>query len=258
MLFFLWLAIASNAHAQALIQFSNRIPGILDAPILALDGTNKLEGGDAIHAYQAVLFAGPTADALAPVYPNYMIGSGSNAGYFEANPFSGHSIQTVRPGTVAFCQVRVWDGRRGGPYETVVAEGWEHGESEVFQVATRTDSPVPLVGLKSFKLNAPVLGEIDSGNLRPGMIDAPVFDTDGLTRLSGPGYLVQLYAKIATNQLEAVAIGLPVSFGTGASEGYWDGGNVTLTNMAAGQIAQITAGYGKPPRARRMKPQSAL
>ncbi|MBU6401242.1 MAG: immunoglobulin domain-containing protein, partial [Verrucomicrobia bacterium] len=58
-------------------------------------------------------------------------------------------------------------------------------------------------------------GEVDFSNL--GI--APVFDVDGVTRLSGPGYLAQLYAGPATNSL--APIGPAVPFYSGDLAGYW-------------------------------------
>jgi sulfur relay (sulfurtransferase) DsrF/TusC family protein len=50
-------------------------------------------------------------------------------------------------------------------------------------------------------------------------LDAPVFDTDGVTRLSGNAFVAQLYAGASQDAMEAV--GKPAPFGTGAEAGYW-------------------------------------
>jgi len=51
-------------------------------------------------------------------------------------------------------------------------------------------------------------------------IDAPVTDTDGKTRLSGAGFLAQLYAGLSPTTIAPV--GPPQTFRTGAAAGYMD------------------------------------
>ena len=53
-------------------------------------------------------------------------------------------------------------------------------------------------------------------------IDAPVFDSDGVTRLAGPAYLAQLYG--GTNTSSLAPAGGAVPFGTGLGAGYIQSG----------------------------------
>jgi hypothetical protein len=53
-------------------------------------------------------------------------------------------------------------------------------------------------------------------------LDAPVFDTDGVTRLTGTAFLAQLYGGPTPERL--VAVGYPAPFGSGADAGYWSAG----------------------------------
>lgn len=59
---------------------------------------------------------------------------------------------------------------------------------------------------------------INNRNLFDPNADFPVFDVDGTTRLSGTGFLIQLYAGISANDLYPVGAG--VHFRTGNSAGY--------------------------------------
>jgi hypothetical protein len=60
--------------------------------------------------------------------------------------------------------------------------------------------------------------EVDFSDIGAG-VNAPVFDTDGVTRLNGAGYLAQLYAGPTADSLAAVGPAVP--FMTGDLAGYW-------------------------------------
>ncbi|MBM3879649.1 MAG: hypothetical protein FJ387_07995, partial [Verrucomicrobia bacterium] len=71
-------------------------------------------------------------------------------------------------------------------------------------------------------------------------IDAPVYDEDGVTRLSGAAYLAQLYAGPPGAALAAV--GTPVPFRTGTAAGYVSSGvdsSVNIPTVLAGDWATV-------------------
>jgi hypothetical protein len=84
-------------------------------------------------------------------------------------------------------------------------------------------------------------GTINFNNHVPASgIDAPVFDTDGLTKLEGPAYLAQLYAGASADSL--LAVGPAVPFKTGAFAGYVSSGadaRRIVATVPAGQAACV-------------------
>jgi hypothetical protein len=75
-------------------------------------------------------------------------------------------------------------------------------------------------------------------------VDAPIFDVDGLTRLSGGSYLAQLYAGPSLELLRPV--GRPRPFTTGILAGYVSPQAITLANVPPGSnfVAQVRAWDG--------------
>jgi hypothetical protein len=61
-------------------------------------------------------------------------------------------------------------------------------------------------------------GELGFANHAPSLIDAPVFDTDGQTRLAGAAFLWQFFAGLTPSTLKAT--GPSGVFNTGAAAGY--------------------------------------
>lgn len=80
-------------------------------------------------------------------------------------------------------------------------------------------------------------GTVNNANFVSGVLDAPVFDVDGTTRLAGANYMAQLYAGPAGGSL--AAIGSPVAFKTGSGAGYFLGGAATIPTVAPGANADI-------------------
>jgi hypothetical protein len=70
-----------------------------------------------------------------------------------------------------------------------------------------------------------------------GIIDFPVFDLDGSTRLAGSNYSAQLYAGATSNSLHAV--GSAVFFGTGDAAGYYFPGSARIPDVLANQTAYV-------------------
>lgn len=68
-------------------------------------------------------------------------------------------------------------------------------------------------------------------------VDAPVYGTDGVTRLEGAGYRAQLWAGLSSAELEPV--GVPVEFRTGLAAGYFaePGGTLVIPQVPAGSVA---------------------
>lgn len=73
----------------------------------------------------------------------------------------------------------------------------------------------------------------------PGGLDveAPVFAGDGITRLSGDRYQVQLYVGNEAYTLKPC--GNPVGFMTGAQAGYFDEGVVTIHGISPGSKVAV-------------------
>lgn len=74
-------------------------------------------------------------------------------------------------------------------------------------------------------------------------IDAPIFDVDGTTKLTGTGFFVQLYAGAAGSSADALtAVGAAVNFrAPGAQAGYMLGGDTirTINGIPAGGAAAV-------------------
>lgn len=68
-------------------------------------------------------------------------------------------------------------------------------------------------------------GTVNFINRITGTVDAPVFDTDGVTRLAGSRYLAQLYGGPTEDTITAV--GDPLPFRTGVAAGYIDNSSGT-------------------------------
>jgi hypothetical protein len=82
----------------------------------------------------------------------------------------------------------------------------------------------------------PVLGgTVILSNRSIGVLDAPVFAEDGLMRLEGTDYLVQLFAGRTADDLEAV--GRPLPFRSGPGAGYFFGGAVEIRSVLGGENA---------------------
>ena len=76
----------------------------------------------------------------------------------------------------------------------------------------------------------------------PNVVNAPVYDVDGTTKLAGSDYMAQLYVGTAADSLSPV--GSPVEFKTGAGAGYFLGGTVTLpVDWGTTIYAQVRAWY---------------
>lgn len=70
-----------------------------------------------------------------------------------------------------------------------------------------------------------------------GMVRYPVFDVDGVTKLDGSGYLVQLYAGPAAELLAPTGPAAP--FKSGNAAGLFNGGSCYISSVAPGDIATV-------------------
>jgi hypothetical protein len=114
-----------------------------------------------------------------------------------------------------------------GAYQAVATNPTGSSSSSIANVAAVPD-PAPGASFH-FSNRQPAAG-----------LDAPVFDSDGTTRLAGPGFVAQLYAGTNTTQLAPV--GEPVHFRTGPDAGYWgiDAGAVRIFDpVPPGSIAYV-------------------
>jgi hypothetical protein len=128
--------------AQGTVNFSNFAPPLVDAPVFNVDGTTRM-GPD----WNAILYAGPRADSLAPIGPPVSFLAGEGAGYF----FGGtRVIDSVPPGATAFIDVRYWWSGSGSSWETALCRGVSNTFSVVTGGAGEPPSlPSNLVGLQA-------------------------------------------------------------------------------------------------------------
>lgn len=141
------------AQSQGTVLFSNRSGGV-DVPLFGSDGTTRLEG----LAWLAGLYEG---EALLGSPAPFR--TGPAAGYWNPAP-DGTRVTSVLPGKEATLTVRVWESSGGGNYAAALAAGKATGISEPFAVVTGGSGlppvlPTPLVGLKSFAVQAGAPGK---------------------------------------------------------------------------------------------------
>jgi hypothetical protein len=153
MLSFLLLS-AVIAAGQGTVFLSNRLTGVVDAPVFDVDGTTKL----ADSAYLAQLYAGPSTNSLAPIGKPLPFRTGIGAGYINTSgQDTTHIIASVVPGAVAYCQVRAWEAAKGRTYAEARANKGKVGASNIVTLRTGgagnpPGMPAYLVGLRSFQL----------------------------------------------------------------------------------------------------------
>jgi len=79
--------------------------------------------------------------------------------------------------------------------------------------------------------------QIDFRNRIAGILDAPVFDSDGITPLAGPNWFAQLFVGSTPDSL--AAIGSPVYFLEGAEAGYWTPDTVSVPWARPGDTVSV-------------------
>jgi hypothetical protein len=156
-----FILVTVRCTAQEAFIFRNYRPDAgVDAPVFDALG-NRLAGTN----YVAMLWGGPTPEALAParefdrvtIMPPipFTYAPGGVDGYYSY----GTVLITTVCGIEAWLQVRAWDVRLGSSYEEVVGLGvGGYGQSPLFQLhgadfcLPNPPPPVPLIGLQSFSL----------------------------------------------------------------------------------------------------------
>lgn len=134
--------------------FLNRHAENLDAPVFAADGVTPLAGPD----YVAQLFVGAQPEALTAVGAPAPFGTGSHAGYWDAEHSPIRYLTGVDPGQSVWAQVRVWNFALAPEDATAQRQGFAVGRSRIFRTSTGgagtpPSLPSPLLELRSFALN---------------------------------------------------------------------------------------------------------
>lgn len=144
-----------SALAQGTVNFNNAPSAVggTGARIFDVDGTTALAGT----AFLAQLYAGPTADSLAPIGATLTFRTGAGAGFVDTAAGTARTIGSVAAGAVATIQVKAWEAASGATYEAALAAGGKTGFSNVITVTTGgagepPSLPANLTGLTSFQL----------------------------------------------------------------------------------------------------------
>jgi uncharacterized protein (TIGR03382 family) len=150
------LLVAIGAFAQGQVNFAPRVVGVYDAPVFlgTVGGADKAAGP----AYMAQLYAGASANSLAPVGAALPFRTGAAAGYWTAE---ARTISTVDATGNAFVQVRAWATASGATYEAAAATGSGFGSSATLTIkpTVAPDVPANLTGLTSFAISGGVIPE---------------------------------------------------------------------------------------------------
>ncbi len=217
-LLLLFAATVSFAQEPGRIDFRNFILGHLDAPVYESDGVTRLEGD----RYTANLMA---FCCSFPDTPPADIFNGVAASRFQAGELAGYwlpeivRISWAAPGDRIWAQVRILDQHPGLDGLPLLVRA----VTEPFAVQLG-DEPVPVPILSPIILNEfPAV--IDLRNHIPGVLDAPIYESDGVTRLEGiTTYSVQIVVDLMSfeesgpTSLERIGTS---GFQTGDMAGYW-------------------------------------
>jgi hypothetical protein len=79
-------------------------------------------------------------------------------------------------------------------------------------------------------------GTVLFNNINVGSPNAPVYESDGVTKLSGSQFMAELFAGPSANNLGAIAM---TGFLTGSQAGYFLGGPQTINSVPGGGTAWI-------------------
>jgi hypothetical protein len=214
------------ACGQAILVFSNRVLGSVDAPFYDVDCVTRLAGS----GYRAALFIGPPGspeNAMVPLGNPQPFRTGASAGYWE----SANLALPFPPGTVFQAQVRFWETRGDTvrSFQQALQEGVRYGFSSVLRLTVNAFGNTTLTGLRSACLILPIRLELvavgeqtmearwpatatqfrleTSDPQQPGLwqpvTGVPVRSNDSITlRLSiqEPQALYRLRASLQTNQ----------------------------------------------------------
>ena len=82
-----------------------------------------------------------------------------------------------------------------------------------------------------------VNGTVDFANVSSGLgPNAPVYESDGVTKLSGPQFMAELFAGPSANNLAGIAM---IGFASGTQAGYFFGGVQSINSVPGGGIAWV-------------------
>jgi hypothetical protein len=85
-------------------------------------------------------------------------------------------------------------------------------------------------------LSAYSQGTVDFANVSSLGVNAPVYESDGITKLSGSQFTAELFAGPSANSLTAISM---IGFGSGIRAGYFFGGVQTIDSVPGGGTAWI-------------------
>ena len=251
-----------NDPISGTVNFSNHVPGLVDAPVTYFDFSSipakpaPLAGSN----YVAQLYAAPDyggltnqdnsgGDAsanLAPMGIPVPFGTGAQAGYWLPAGDGTVAITNVEAGDYALVQVRIWDARASATYEQALSSG-AYGVSSPIRLRTGGGGAPPalLTGLNPIQFGpSPNDAVIDFRNLIPGILDNPAIGPDG-ARLAGTNYLAQLYLAqdpfSDPSGQQGVPVGAPAPFGVGPAAGYWQPGldSTRVIHVSSGCCAWV-------------------
>jgi hypothetical protein len=127
--------------------------------------------------------------------------------------------------TAAHFSIPIVDLSNAGPYTVVVSNHFGMTLSLPANLSVITGAGGGFVNWRNFTMGP------------SGIVDFPVFDVDGVTKLAGTNYSAQLYAGGDSNSLHAV--GPSVFFGTAEASGYYFPSAARIPDVLAGQTAYV-------------------
>jgi hypothetical protein len=133
----------SAADELVRIDFRNRIPGIVDAPVFDFDRASGLQD-----SFWAALYVGPDTNSFLPQDAPYPFLTGTNAGYWQHDtPLEIVPHPEPSLGQRIWFQVRILQVVPVGPF----GESIDVGRSGIHSMVV-TNYVMPMVGLQSFSL----------------------------------------------------------------------------------------------------------
>ncbi|MBI3418427.1 MAG: PEP-CTERM sorting domain-containing protein [Verrucomicrobia bacterium] len=146
-LFLCGVFVVGAVFAQGQVNFSGRVAGLYDAPVLFFG--DRLSGP----GYLVQLYAGVSQGSLSPVGEAIPLRSGEGRGYWSAAARTIPASAIAADGT-SVVQVRAWNVLAGATYEAAVQSGGGFGASNIITVkpTVAPDLPAFLAGLSSVSI----------------------------------------------------------------------------------------------------------
>jgi hypothetical protein len=165
-----------GALAQGSVNFQTKVTAVnYTITAFATDTTTGLLVGS---SYLGQLYAGATADSLAPVGSAVAFKVSASTGAGLGWLSGGEVVTTLSPGTGGYFQVKAWQASAGTTYELALAANGVTGFSNTIHLTTLGDStasprglPVDLVGLTAFNLQ----GVPEPSTIVLGVLGASLF-----------------------------------------------------------------------------------